>query len=228
MAYSDFDLPSSLKKLHIKHIVPALAPDLYKELSLEFNIKQEFTPSVVFKEELAFSLEMYQIAADYSEKMACTDFISPFLREVWKKYCKKLYVWQDMTIDADAEQGLTGAPDYCISQINNEPSAPYFVIIEAKEEEKLRKKAWGQALAAMRGIQILNKLEVSLELPVYGGVSNGLLWQFGKLVEDKFIMFPEGYISIFDTENPDIRILNILNMIFAQSEKVISSFQRKQ
>jgi hypothetical protein len=222
MAYSDFDLPSALKKLHIKHIVPALDLELYKQLSLEFNIQQEIVPSPVLQEELAFSLDMYQIAADYSEKMACTDFISPFLREVWKKYCKKLYVWQEMTLDADPEQGLTGAPDYCISKLSNEPTAPYFVIMEAKDEEKLRKKAWGQALAAMRGVQILNRKEAGLDISVYGGVSNGLFWQFGKLVTDQFIMYPEGYISIFDTDKPDRKILGILNMIFAQSEKIVS------
>jgi len=65
---------------------------------------------------------------------------------------------------------------------------PIIVLVEAKRSDF--EQGWGQCLAELVAAQKLND---DVELPVYGVVTNGELWKFGKLVGDVFTMNIEGY-----------------------------------
>ncbi|MEM8641062.1 MAG: hypothetical protein AAGG51_19950 [Cyanobacteria bacterium P01_G01_bin.54] len=58
---------------------------------------------------------------------------------------------------------------------------PIVIIVEAKENDF--GEGWGRCLAKLIAVQKLNETE---EMPVYGMVIDGELWQFGKLLSDEF------------------------------------------
>jgi hypothetical protein len=58
---------------------------------------------------------------------------------------------------------------------------PIVLITEAKQNNFI--EGWGQSLSEMVAAQKINKNDV---LPVYGIVTDGELWQFGRLVSDIF------------------------------------------
>lgn len=58
---------------------------------------------------------------------------------------------------------------------------PIIVVVEAEKNDF--SEGLGQCLAESLAVQKLNKAE---EIPVYGIVTDGELWQFGKLVSDEF------------------------------------------
>jgi hypothetical protein len=58
---------------------------------------------------------------------------------------------------------------------------PYFILVEAKQDDF--EGGWAQCLAEMIAAQ---RLDEELKVTIYGIVSNGGLWQFGKLEENIF------------------------------------------
>ena len=63
------------------------------------------------------------------------------------------------------------------------------VIAEAKKNDF--EQGWGQCLAELVAAQKLNGDD---QFPVYGIVTDGKLWEFGKLRTDLFLKHTEGYI----------------------------------
>ena len=63
---------------------------------------------------------------------------------------------------------------------------PLIIVVEAKKNDF--EGGWGQCLAAMIAAQKINAQEVNGDamFPVYGIVTDGVMWQFGKLVGDTF------------------------------------------
>ena len=221
MGYDGFTIGLALEKLHIKEIESTEEPELYKNLSQELFEKKEFLPSPAFQEDFNFGLEMYRIAADHSEEMRNNHLIRPFLWEVWKHH-RRLFIWQEMKLNADAKLDLVGKPDYFVTQKSRSPKAPYCIIIEAKKNDF--EKGWGQALAAMKGAQIINKRMAALEMAIYGIVSTGREWQFGKLLGNQFVISSEMlFINIIDpaTSEKVLRILAVLDVIFSECERML-------
>jgi hypothetical protein len=62
------------------------------------------------------------------------------------------------------------------------------VIIEAKRNDF--EQGWGQCLAELVAAQKINQ---DSSRPVYGIVTDGNLWQFGKLCEDTFFKQRDNY-----------------------------------
>jgi hypothetical protein len=58
---------------------------------------------------------------------------------------------------------------------------PYFLVVEAKQDKF--EEGWGQCLAEMVAVQRIND---ELGKTIFGIVSNGKVWQFGKLTLDIF------------------------------------------
>ncbi|MCP4402519.1 MAG: hypothetical protein GY801_35090 [bacterium] len=82
--------------------------------------------------------------------------------------------------------GEAGEPDYLVSHILDEAirhmiQKPMLAVVEAKQEKF--SEGWGQCVAEMIACQHLNHAS---NVPVFGIVTSGELWQFGKLVEDIF------------------------------------------
>lgn len=138
-------------------------------------------PSSAFLEEFTFSREHIDVFA--SETSRCENVIYPILRDVYKRYVGCFSLWSHKSIAYDAQ--LSGAPDYLISTKSalgkTVLGTPIIVVVEAKRNDFV--EGWGQCLAELVAIQKINDDDIK---PVYGIVTDGELWQFGKLTGDLF------------------------------------------
>ncbi len=192
--------------------------DVTKKYSLvvtkaHFLPNVEFTPSPAFLEDLNFMLSM-QTPVE-SEMFYRENFISPFMRQVWKRHAK-LKLWFNRKLAYKDE--LTGEPDYFISALPEGPTHDpvgklLLAVAQAKQEDFI--EGWGQCLAEMIACQKLNDDE---SVVIYGIVSTGLIWEFGKLEKDVFTKDLYPY-SI----NDSAKVLGALDYLFEQCEKQIKS-----
>ena len=138
-------------------------------------------PSSAFLEEFTFSREHIDVFA--SETSRCENVIYPILRDVYKRYVGCFSLWSHKSIAYDAQ--LSGAPDYLISTKSalgkTVLGTPIIVVVEAKWNDFV--EGWGQCLAELVAIQKINDDDIK---PVYGIVTDGELWQFGRLAKDLF------------------------------------------
>ncbi len=152
-----------------------------KYLEADFIEITDLKPSEFFVKEFEFSEQNMDIYT--SEYSRCENIIYPILREVYKSFIDKYTFWSHKSITYDAK--LNGAPDYLFSTKSELSKTvlgfPIVIVVEAKKNDF--SEGWGQCLAELIAVQKLNKAE---ELPVYGIVTDGELWQFGKLVSDEF------------------------------------------
>ncbi len=160
------------------------------EVQEAFNIRfsegnfvqiQEFKPSKHFLEDLEFSQNHIDIFT--SEPSRCENIIYPILREVYKSYAEQYALWSHKSISYNDR--LSGMPDYIISTKSalgkTVLGRPLMVIVEAKKNDF--EGGWGQCLSALVAAQKINEND---ELPVYGIVTDGELWQFGRLIQNEF------------------------------------------
>jgi hypothetical protein len=125
---------------------------------------------------------------DVSEEAICEFLIAPILQEIWLSYLNVFLLWSHPTFGD--EPPLVGQPDYLFSKrpaegLFREP--PYVFLVEAKRDDF--DQAWAQCLAALLASQKLNPSPS----PVYGGVSNGRVWYFGKLHDKVFTQDPSTF-----------------------------------
>ncbi len=182
------------------------------------RIRQErFLPDIrlelpaLFIDNLNFAIETK--AVEESEAFFCENFIYPFLQQTWKQH-RKLKVWSHQAIVFDEE--LNGEPDYLISALTDEVidtfiTKPLLAVAEAKKEDF--SKGWAQCLAEMIACQKINDDE---SIIIYGIVSTGLFWEFGKLTKNIFTK----HLLSYSINEPD-KLFAILDFIFAECEKQI-------
>jgi hypothetical protein len=199
MAFSNYkSISAVVKKFQIKYFLENFM------LEVDFPVKESF------QEEL--DLLFTDGVVDNSEDAICENLIYPILKEVWKSYRSKLTLWSHQALVYDED--LSGIPDYTVTQRN--PLAtivfdkPYFLTVEAKQDKF--EEGWGQCLAQMIAIQRLND---NLENDTFGIVSNGKIWQFGKLKLDVFTRNKNLYV-IQDLD----KLFGAVNYIFQQCEKL--------
>ena len=177
--------------------------------------QQRFLPDIEMKlpdwlmENLKFSLDNKSV--DENEVFFTENFIYPFLQQAWKQHTK-LKVWSHRAISYNDE--LYGEPDYLIATVVDEVTdrlvtKPLLAVTEAKKEDFT--KGWGQCLVEMIACQ---KINGRAKLVVYGIVSTGLVWEFGKLDGNVFTKHAVSY-SI----NEPKKVLGLLNYIFTECEK---------
>jgi hypothetical protein len=219
MSYQDFGklgLGSTAEKLGIEMVVPS--SELYERLTQEFLPKKAFSPSAIFRGELQRGQQFYWTSDRRWEVIRKTRLIWPFLSEMEEKH-PHLRVWEGATLNADPGQDLVGEPDFCVTPKDFKPKAPYCILVEAKQEDI--NEGWGQALAVMRGAQVLNEKQEK-NISIYGVVSTGDLWQFGKLGKKQFVVYPPGLISILKSDDALLEALTLLDIIFTECEKNIT------
>lgn len=125
-----------------------------------------------------------------SESAVCEHLICPVLREVVRNYEQSLTLWSHVPL----YQGdrLLGTPDYIIAKRSplsfEVMDIPLAMIMEAKRNDF--DMGWGQCLAAMYAAQTRNG---ETQRVVYGGVSDGFIWRFGKLQEQTFTRDTQDY-----------------------------------
>lgn len=146
---------------------------------------------------------------DNSEYAICENLIAPVLKEVWRSHKKDFLLWSHETFRYDDR--LCGVPDYILAK--RSPlgkivlDQPYLMIVEAKQDNF--DEGWAQCLAAMVAAQRLN----DQPQVVFGIVSNGEIWEFGKLNTNQF------------TKNSIIYPLQSLHRLFAALNNVFSQCQ---
>jgi len=153
-----------------------------------FVLCRELAPPKSFLKDFEFAKENIDIFA--SEASRSEIIISPLLREIYKKHFRRYSFWIQKNISYDAI--LTGTPDYIFSQRSRLGKTvlekPIVIVVEAKKNDF--DQGWGQCLAELVASQKLNE---NPKLTVYGIVTDGNLWQFGRLVTDLFTKNTENF-----------------------------------
>ncbi|MDM8559642.1 hypothetical protein [Candidatus Parabeggiatoa sp. HSG14] len=171
----------------------------------------DITPSKTFLEEYHFSRKNMDIFS--SEASRCENVIYPIIRDVYKHHVEIYSLWSHKSLSYD--KVLTGIPDYIITSKSSLGKtilgSPIVVVVEAKQNNFT--EGWGQCLAELLASQKLNE---NTKMPVYGVVTDGETWHFGKLIEDLFIKNE----SIFAINNLK-EIFGSLNYIIRESTSYI-------
>ena len=118
-----------------------------------------------------------------SKESICEGIIYPILKEVWKPYRKKITLWSHQPLTPGNE--LSWIPDYLVAKksplgrivLEN----PYFVIVKVTKDGT--NEDWGECLAQLIAAQRINRTK---EKAIFGIVSNGITWEFGRLKLDTF------------------------------------------
>lgn len=160
------------------------------EVQTKYNIRYEegifiFPAQVVVPEifisEFRFNKENIDVFS--SEASRSELIISPLLREIYKKHSTNYSFWIQKPISYD--DTLSGMPDYIFSKRSplgkTVLETPIVIVVEAKKNDF--EQGWGQCLAILVASQKINNNETN---PVYGIVTDGNLWQFGRLRERLF------------------------------------------
>ncbi|MYB93658.1 hypothetical protein F4054_00935 [Candidatus Poribacteria bacterium] len=171
MAFSDFKaIPDVQEKFKITYATDDL-----------LGTEEIVNPSDQFLSELEFSIKYIDVYA--SEGARCENVIYPILREVYKGYADTYALWVKKPLTYD--DTLSGTPDYFISTRSElgilTVGTPLIILVEAKKNDF--EQGWGQCLAELVAAQKIND---DPDTPVYGIVSDGERWQFGKLTGDAF------------------------------------------
>lgn len=147
----------------------------------DFIAAHDVEPPLQFRDELGFSLEHIDV---YTSEAARTEaIIFPILREVYKSYHDHYALWIQKPLAYNDR--LQGTPDYLVATRSllgkTVLELPLVVIVEAKKNDF--EQGWGQCLAELVAAQKINNTPTS---PVYGIVTDGKVWEFGRLVANRF------------------------------------------
>jgi len=140
----------------------------------------------------------------------CENLIYPVIKEVWKSYYSKFVLWSHRSLTYDLN--LSGFPEYILAK--RSPlgkfvfEKPYFLLVEAKQDKF--DEGWAQCLAEMIAAQRLND---ELQVTIFGIVSNGKRWEFGKLENENF-MHNQAFYTIQEID----RLFALVNYVFQQCE----------
>jgi len=201
MTFKDFTSTNKVKEYY-----PNI--NLSKEKFIPSNLNQ-FEIKPYLQEQIEFGLLSYKSNEAFADKF----LITPVLNSVWMQH-KKLNLWTQTYIKAD--ENLQGRPDYMVSPLEENQyevlTLPIVVMVEAKQENFTL--GWGQCLAEMLACQKMNKSE---DIKIFGIVTTGQFWEFGKLEKNKFIRDSNSY-SISKLQET----ASIVDFIFSNAEKEIS------
>jgi hypothetical protein len=175
----------------------------------EKNFIQEIPLEIESLFRQKFELVLTEGVVFNSEYAICENIISPILIEVWQHYRAKLLVWSHQPLNYD--ENLSGIPDYIVARRSPRGKIifeqPYLIIVEAKKDNF--EEGWGQCLAELIAAQKINK---NPEKELFGIVSNGKFWEFGKLLNDCF----EKNIKLYSISNLE-ELFAAINYIFKQN-----------
>jgi hypothetical protein len=170
MAFTDFKSPAEVQTAY--HITAC------EEKFIHIIPK---APSKRFLEEFEFTTTYFDVFS--SEASRCENVIYPLLRDACRHVVSNYSLWSHKSIAADGT--LSGTPDYIIATRSNLGKNvfgfPLVLVVEAKQNDFT--KGWGQCLAELVAAQKLNEQP---SYPVYGIVTDGELWQFGRLHDTQF------------------------------------------
>jgi hypothetical protein len=192
--------------------------EVLKEYQVTYT-KANFVEETLFNVPDYFRQDLNEVMEDgvvsNSEFAICENLIYPVLKEVWKKYKTKLTIWSHQSFNYDEK--LSGFPEYIIAK--RSPlgqivfDKPYFILVEAKQDNF--ETGWAQCLAEMIAARGLNQEN---NVTIFGIVSNGNTWQFGKLERDVFTLN-----TTFYTIQELDKLFAIVNFVFQECEKQLNN-----
>jgi hypothetical protein len=196
MSYSQYkQIADVLKQFQIVYTEQNFLEELAFDISKPFLEDLELT----MRDGVPFSTEF----------AICENIIYPTLKEVWKQYRQDFVIWSHHSLNFD--ENLNGFPEYILAKRSSLGKLvleqPYFLLVEAKQDKF--GEGWGQCLAEMVAAQQLNQHPII----VYGIVSNGRYWEFGKLENSQFTRNLTSYGIQFVEQ-----LCAVLNYIFKQCE----------
>ena len=196
----------------------------YKEIGQvqqEFGIrleKQTFIPPEVVEPAADFVREFeltLRIIPVFSEGSRTETVIFPVLREVYKNYYESFTLWIERTLSYDTK--LSGTPDYILAAKSPLGKTvftnPLVAMTEAKKNDF--DYGWAQCLAELVAAQKINADET---FPVYGIVTDGISWQFGKL--EKALFTQDTSIQTID-DLP--RLFGALHYVFRTMQEALAT-----
>lgn len=109
------------------------------------------------------------------------------------------------TFNVDADKGLTGNPDGIISTSDNQLyiTSPVIVMVEAKKSDL--GSGLPLCIAEMEAARIFNERKGKPVSPIYGVVTDGVLWQFLSLQDSTATV--DSYLYNFDDGSKIVGIL---------------------
>jgi len=160
-----------------------------------------------FIDDLKFVLK--RVGVDDKESFLSEFVIVPFLRKAWRLH-EKLDLFSHVSLQTD---DYIVIPDYLITGLTKlgykAVEKPLLVTVEAKFEQF--NEGWKQAAMQMVAAQKINE---TTKIPIYAIVTNGKLWEFGKLENNIIYQHPNS-LSI---QSPE-QVVGILSYIFGECEK---------
>jgi len=171
-----------------------------------------FAVSQNFKDELAFVLRNINVRV--SEAAIGEFLIAPILKEIWRNYIEYLLIWSHVALVLGEE--FVGFPDYLFTKktaLGMVREKPYLIVVEAKKDDF--EAGWAQCAAALLASQQINQDE---NLILYGIVSNGDGWQFGKFQHKTFVRDTRTF-GIADLDE----LFGALNYIFEKAKEQTAS-----
>ena len=145
-----------------------------------------------------------------SEYSICEAIIYPILSEI--SAFNELIIWSHYKLESP-EIKLTGEADYlfAFSECGDDDyDKPIICVGEAKKENFT--DGWAQVSAEMVAAQKLNKND---DIPIYGIVTTGKLWEFAVL---KGNIYTHNSLD-YTTPGQMKKLMNILNWIFSEGKK---------
>ena len=173
MAFSDFKTIAEVQeRFRIRY------------LENDFIEGEDLNPSAHFLQEFAFTQQHFDVFA--SEASRCEAVIFPILREIYKGHVDNYALWIKKSIAYD--ETLSGTPDYFVSTKSELGKTvvcpPLIILVEAKKHDF--EQGWGQCLSELVAAQKINDDTEFGRAGVYGIVTDGIFWQFGRLLGDTF------------------------------------------
>lgn len=157
------------------------------------NIEMVNVPTFL-KEEIVYVMQ--NIPYKVSKAAIRENILYPILKEIFKKHDDTLMLWANKSIAYNKE--LSGMPDYIIAKQSERGKIifgkPILAVVEAKKDDF--EGGWAQCLLEMFTIQ---KINGNTDIPVYGIVTNGDNWEFGRLENTLFTANLE-FCTIFQIE----------------------------
>ena len=174
--------------------------DFIQELFFSINVAFRQRLELILTEGVVFN----------SEYAICENIISPILIEVWQSYKEQLLVWSHQPLNYDEQ--LSGIPDYMVAKRSPKGKIvfeePYLIVVEAKKDNF--EEGWGQCLAELITAQKLNE---NTKTEIFGIVSNGKFWEFGRLLENSF----EKNIKLYTISTLE-ELFAAVNYVFQKSQ----------
>ncbi len=184
-----------------------------------FVDKKTFVPNEYFLKNL---IEDFEDNKNFTNEYAiCESIIRPILSAVAKENSLPLWSHVKLEYKINDTLELSGEPDYLFAfgqRGHMAYSNPVVCLGEAKNG--VFTTAWGQVGAEMVAAQKRNKNE---KIPIYGLVSAGRVWEFGKLEGNLFSIPTISYSAPSHLNE----IMDILNWILCEARKNATILENK-